>query len=285
MSGNKRYKALSLPGGGCRGIIQAALLSRVDLSGLDAVAGTSAGSGTAAAIASGVQGRVLERMFEENARDIFRYHFFRRLNPFSVPYSGKNLLKALKKTLDIPMKDLGLPCYIPATGFHGRAKVFDRSDSWTAAEVCRASMSSPHLFPPFEKDGVHWMDGGLWANDPIVVLAGAIMDKMGVSPGCLDIMTVRNGHKERSDKEKKIPGTLIGWLYYLIPYITAGNETAARYTAERMPLGGLTTHEGPEIQPGWDLDKTDRMGEMKEEALKGLDDFKRRWDVFMSRKN
>ncbi len=279
--GRDRYKALALSGGGCRGIIQAALLSRVDLSGLDAVAGTSAGSGTAAAIASGVRGQDLVRIFEENAWDIFRYHFFRRVNPLAVNYSGRDMLKALERVLDVPLGDLKIPCYIPASGYGGRAKVFDRTDDWTAAEACRASMSAPHMFPPFKKDGAYWIDGGLWASDPTAVLAAAVRDKEGADPDRTDVMTVMNGHHTPAEKAGDPPKTRLGWLPRLIPYITRGNETAARYIARRMPLGSLTVYEDPPVRDYWGLDRPDRMEEMKKEALKGLDDFKRAWDDFM----
>ena len=77
----KTYRILALSGGGVRGLVTAVWLNRLEQKlgapigqFFDLIAGTSAGSLTACALASGMRTEAIISLYRDRSQDIFRSH-------------------------------------------------------------------------------------------------------------------------------------------------------------------------------------------------------------------
>jgi predicted acylesterase/phospholipase RssA len=207
----KRYRVLSLDGGGMRGIYTAAYLHgmintysarrKVDYldlgKGFDLIVGTSTGAMIACALAKGVRMNEVVKLYHSYGPRIFEQRIYDGpkafFNFFGRPARLKRGAEALEEgltgifgqmTLGELYTERGIALSIPAVdmGRH-RALVFktshvggDRDDKVRVVDACLASSAAPifrsfaALTPP---DGLEtsrvFADGGLWANNPVLV--------------------------------------------------------------------------------------------------------------------
>lgn len=110
----KKFKILSIDGGGIRGIIPAKVLSELETElqkddpdkqlheHFDLICGTSTGAILAIGLALGIPAKELSKFYEDNAKIIFPRFVFRFLPRkcrafFNAIYSNKQLLKKLRE--------------------------------------------------------------------------------------------------------------------------------------------------------------------------------------------
>ena len=275
-------RILTIDGGGVLGSIPAQLLSMVDLSGVDVVGGTSVGAGVCALVASRKTGSLLTEGFSELAHGVFRNRFFRRVNPFLTSYAGEDLEETLDSLFNFPISDLPIPFYATSLRLteDPHPKVFDRTDDWTLSQVCRASMSAPTYFPPYKRDGVKWVDGGLWCNNPSVVTCWAV-HREGIPYSDIRLFSMGTGRPFPRKVQGASSWSKFGWGLYLIPYLTQGNVIGSTFGSFQLGLQYCERFEGPLRDPSWGLDSVDKIGEMQRAAAMMEEDFKRRWEEFM----
>lgn len=188
----RRYRILSLDGGGVRGVISALWLRELErlLPGnlrqhFDLIAGTSTGSILACGIACGLSADELLRLYFQDGQTVFPAtvpRFWDRLRRtitqgLSAPkYSGEGLARVLKTRLgqrsfgSVPV----LTLVVAYDVLNRRAAVLKSSKPihrelplW---QVCKASSSAPTYFPAeiVQIDGalLPLVDGGVVANNP-----------------------------------------------------------------------------------------------------------------------
>ncbi len=177
----KKFKILSIDGGGIRGLIPAKVLSELEAElqkkepdkqlheHFDLICGTSTGAILAIGLALGIPAKELSKFYEENAKIIFPRFVFRFLPRksrafFNAIYSNKQLLKKLREVYaeanggsDPLMNDLKNKVCIPA--FNGNDGVINvlktkhhpeyrRDYKLPAYHVAMSSASAPVYFPP-----------------------------------------------------------------------------------------------------------------------------------------
>lgn len=113
---NKKFKILSIDGGGIRGLIPAKVLAELEAELLkddpnkklyehfDLICGTSTGAILAIGISLGISAKELAKFYEDNAKIIFPRFVFRFIPRksraiFNAIYSNKKLLKSLKRCI------------------------------------------------------------------------------------------------------------------------------------------------------------------------------------------
>lgn len=233
----KKFKILSIDGGGFRGVYSAHILKRIEsefdinwLDEFDLIAGTSTGSIIAASLAIGKKaGEVLE-LYKTHGRDIFNNPFPKWGILFSK-YSKKNLSKILKSFFnDIKLGDIAQPLIIPTTDiangcvhvmkstFHNE---FYRDKDVFLSEAVLASCSAPTYFKPtlLEGDKPYLLaDGGLWANSPCLVAAIEARKRLNADFKDLKILSIGTGNSNlfysiKEYKKRKIFGWgfVSGW--------------------------------------------------------------------------
>ena len=146
----------------------------------EAFAGTSTGSIIASGLCSGMTAQELFDLYKGNLKTIFKEKTgalppIARSNYYRYDNSG--LKKLLYKYFPGKMDEFDKPIYIPTTYMNGESveKVWDRSDDWMdRAYAILSSCSAPTYFDTLTLDGEIYCDGGMWANDPIMVLESGL---------------------------------------------------------------------------------------------------------------
>lgn len=181
MENKKKFRILSIDGGGIRGIIPAKVLADLEYElqekapgtklyeHFDLICGTSTGAILAIAIALGIPSVDLVDFYKKNAKAIFPRFILKCLPSksrafFSAIYSNKKLLKTLKQIYTEAnegttplLKDLKTRVCIPSfNGNDGAINVlktkhhpdYTRDYKLPAHDVAMSSASAPIYFPP-----------------------------------------------------------------------------------------------------------------------------------------
>ncbi len=209
----ERFQILSLDGGGIRGLFSAAVLEALedDLSikieeHFDLIAGTSTGGIIALGLAAGLRpSRIVEFYVEygplifDNAGYKKHWRFLRRC--FTSSYSAVPLETALRevfgeRTLADCVKPVVIPAYnldtsdvyIFKTPHHPRLKRDWKVPIW---QVARSTSAAPTFFPvSTHVGGVRLADGGLWANNPILVAIAEAKSMLHVPLEAMQILSL-----------------------------------------------------------------------------------------------
>ncbi|QQT52090.1 patatin-like phospholipase family protein [Sphingobacterium multivorum] len=181
MDTSKKFKILSIDGGGIRGLIPAKVLAELENElqkenpdkklheHFDLICGTSTGAILAIGLSLGISAKELAKFYEDNAKIIFPRFYFRFIPRksrafFNAIYSNKRLLKKLREVYadanggsDPLLNDLKNKVCIPSfNGNDGAINVlktkhhpeYRRDYKLPAYHVAMSSASAPVYFPP-----------------------------------------------------------------------------------------------------------------------------------------
>lgn len=225
-----RFQILSLDGGGLKGLFSAAYLAEWEahtgrrlVEAFDLIAGTSAGGIIALGLGAGYRARELVEFFREHGRAIFPVDRIKAMGrvrqAFGSRYSAEPLESALKAyfgdrhlgdscvRLIVPAYHAESGIYLFKTSHHPRLRMDwqERMDV-----VARATSAAPTFLPPMVLDkGLRLIDGGLWANNPVLI---AVTEALGYlrqsqdSVAALRISTTTEAVP--SDRYPKSPGAV-----------------------------------------------------------------------------
>lgn len=177
--------AIAFGGGGARGLAHIHVIEALDELGIRpvAISGSSIGAIMGAAMASGMSGREIH----DYARSILgrgstiasrmwraRPESFAEVMQEGIHVSQFNILRILHAFLpsNIPgrFEELDIPLKVTGTDYYGhRLAVFDSGDLHSALA---ASAAIPAVFRPVVRDGVTYIDGGIYNPVPFDLLSG-----------------------------------------------------------------------------------------------------------------
>ncbi|MGD9714205.1 MAG: patatin-like phospholipase family protein, partial [Thermomicrobiales bacterium] len=190
---DKPFRILSLDGGGIRGVYAATMLARVEAKitkgepiadYFDAIAGTSTGGILAIGLGLKKTAAQIQRLYTESGSKVFpefwsrhpRLKFWRQL--FRVLHDHRVLEQLLYDTFqDATLGDSSARLVIPAflgpetqiavlkTDHH---RDFKKDYLMAAWEAARATSAAPAFFRGHGGDDYVFLDGGVWANNPIM---------------------------------------------------------------------------------------------------------------------
>jgi hypothetical protein len=196
---DREFRILSIDGGGIRGIFPATVLAELEerfLDGspisaqFDLVTGTSTGGIIALGLAAGLKPRDMADLYVDRGREIFPpypdtrlgrarkwYHDIRNylyyrydrttLHLLLTKLFGQRLLGDSSVRLCIPSADGRYgDVYIFKTPHHPDYKK-DKLESMV--DVACATSAAPTFFRPLDAGGYRYVDGGVWANNPIMI--------------------------------------------------------------------------------------------------------------------
>ena len=238
----KEFRILSIDGGGIKGIFPAALLAELEeryLDGgsvaehFDLITGTSTGGIIALALSIGMPAREVAKLYIERGNEIFppdvdtwRGRLVRRWNTVRKyarhRYDRKALAKLLEDTfgerllgeakarLCIPSIDGKFgDVYIFKTPHHPDYKKDQREKMTTVA--C-ATAAAPTFFPPLDSGGFRFVDGGLWANNPVMVGLVDALACFDVDRHKVRILTLGCGDEPYTVSDQMVErGGLLSW--------------------------------------------------------------------------
>ena len=197
------------------------------------IAGTSTGGIIAMGLAAGLGAAELRDLYVERGREIFppgrqgiiraAEHCLRdALQCFKFRYDRRALMRILQETLGerqfgetrtrlcIPSFDgrYGEP-YIFKTPHHPD---FRKDASERMTKVAAATAAAPAFFQPLEDGGYTFVDGGVWANNPIMIALVYALSCFSVSPWRVRILRLGCGDAPYTvDRSKIRRGGLWQW--------------------------------------------------------------------------
>lgn len=193
---DREFKILSIDGGGIKGIFPAMLLAAIEeryLDGgsvadhFDLITGTSTGGIIALGLSIGMPARKITSLYTEHGGEIFpaprfgwlgrkwqwwrnlaRYRYDRAVLAGLLSHTfGDRKLGDAKSRLCIPSCDGRFgDVYVFKTPHHPD---FKRDQHELMTTVAMATAAAPTYFRPLDSGAYRFVDGGLWANNPIMV--------------------------------------------------------------------------------------------------------------------
>jgi patatin-like phospholipase/acyl hydrolase len=220
---NRRSRILSIDGGGIRGIFPAAILAELErryaggdsiASRFDLVAGTSTGGILGLGLAAGYTAAELRDLYVNRGHEIFPTFSdtsFGRLRTavrdatqYAQHIYDRDALQSLltEKLGGRLFGSASVRLCIPAfEGKHSEVFVFktphhrdfqtDRYESMI--NVALATAAAPTYFRPLEHGGYTLVDGGVWANNPVMLAVIEALTSFDVSREQIDVLTIGCG--------------------------------------------------------------------------------------------
>ncbi|MCQ2055356.1 MAG: patatin-like phospholipase family protein [Fibrobacter sp.] len=218
---------ISVSGGGALGIGPLQFMKRLEddlkknLGDWSAAfAGTSTGSIIASGLCNGMSAAELYDVYKKGLPSIFKKNTAAIIKKNYVQYKNDGLKKLLYEYFPGKLDKFKKPIYIPTTYMNGESveKVWDRTDSWMdRAYAVLTSCSAPTYFDLAKIDGKVFCDGGMWANDPIMVLESAIETKKeckSIRDAGYKILSFNTGMLVPNKEPKST--NAVGWLTYIM---------------------------------------------------------------------
>jgi uncharacterized protein len=244
---------LSLDGGGIRGIYAATILADIEaeITGgepiadyFDAIAGTSTGGIIALGFGLKKSAAVIKRLYVENGNRVFpefwsrhpRLKFARQL--FRVLHNHRALEALLYETFrDATLGDSSTRLVIPAflgpktqiavlkTDHHPD---FKRDYLMAAWEAARATSAAPTFLSGHAGDDYVFLDGGVWANNPIMAVVIDALSAYDITRAQIDIFSIGTGNQPYEISKFAVRGGLFQWLEIIkgAMFLTTDNAQA-----------------------------------------------------------
>lgn len=221
---------LALSGGGYRGLFTARSLELLEAQAggplrerFDLIGGTSIGGIVGIAIACGIPATTIIAQFADHGARIFRTDLRRLGGLTGARYPAKPLRVAIEAILGAwakkPFAEIPAAVLVVAIDEQqGRPKVFRSNrlapgagDQTAILDVAMATSAAPTFFPPHSIEGRIYVDGGLVANAPDLVVATEAMRCFGAALSDLRVLCVGTAGSPRVGRAKGDPG-VVGWL-------------------------------------------------------------------------
>lgn len=236
---SKEFKILSIDGGGIKGIFPASFLAEIEeryLGGesvarhFDLITGTSTGGIIALALSIGIPAREIAQLYIEHGPAIFPRPSWgklgagwRFLRGFATHQYDRSALMELlvgafgERRFGEAASRLCIPS---CDGRHGDVYVFktphhpdfkkDQHELMTT--VAAATAAAPTYFQPLDSGGYRFIDGGLWANNPVMVGLVDALSCFDLDPHQVRILSLGCGDEPFRVSDRMMRwGGLVSW--------------------------------------------------------------------------
>ena len=269
----RKYRVLSLDGGGIRGVMVARILQRLSaalpdvMSQFDMFAGTSTGSILASAFAAGIPPSEAVKLYTKLANSVFSDSLWDNVMDLGMvigaQYDQDELQKHLK-TIFGELRLENLEKKILIATFDTKSEEtstwkpkflhnFEGDDSdgdWRVSEAILASTAAPVFFPIYNG----YIDGGVVANNPSVCAYAQVMNFVGgyTDVRLLSMGTGKNPMYVDIDSGYEDWG-VIQWIPELLYIMMDGGVGIADYQARTL-LGSRYHRVNPTLKSKMPLD-------------------------------
>ena len=250
---DRPFRILSLDGGGIRGIYAASLLARVEkeiLGGrpiahhVDLIAGTSTGGIIAIGLGSGKPASVIERLYVEDGQRVFpvfwtKHHLLRWFKRLVTSLHDHRVLERLlyetfgDARLGESISRLVVPAFLGPktqiavlkTDHHPDFKNDHKMAAWEAA---RATSAAPTYLAGHGGEDYVFLDGGVWANNPIMAAVVDVLSGYDVCHEQIEIVSIGTGNPPYDIGRFASRGGLFQWREVISGaiYLTTDNAQA-----------------------------------------------------------
>jgi uncharacterized protein len=235
---DRLFRILSIDGGGIRGVFPAAYLAEMERRFLDGrsiatcfdmVAGTSTGGIIALALAHGMSAREALQIYVDRGTRIFPglsgWRKWRRLLRWiSRPKHDQSVLRDELLSIfgDKVLNDATTRLVVPSfEGRHGEPFLYktphhpdyqkDRHERF--AHVALHTSAAPSYYPAVDNDGLFMIDGGIWANNPVMNALVDVLACYNVPRESIRILSLGTGESEFTFGEGVRSGGVRHWAF------------------------------------------------------------------------
>lgn len=232
---DKRFRILSLDGGGIRGVYAATLLAQIEAEIIDGavaehvdmIAGTSTGGIIAIGLGLRKPASIIEHLYLKDGKLVFpvfwmRHPVLRCFRQLFLPLHDHRMLeKLLYDTFgDATLGDAHTRLVIPAflgpktqiavlkTDHHPDFANDHRMAAWEAA---RATSAAPTYLPGHAGENYVFLDGGVWANNPIMAAVVDVLSTYDLSRDQIEILSIGTGNPPYEISRFAVRGGLFQW--------------------------------------------------------------------------
>jgi len=281
------FRILCLDGGGIMGVYSASVLSFIEQAAdiqivnyFDLVTGTSTGGLIALALAMGIPATKVLAMYRDHGPRIFPYVGLHRrlarriLHLFRPKWSQDRLAEAVHEIVgDGQLKDakhrLVVPSFESTQGTahlfhtpHHPSLSYDRNR--TAVAVGLATAAAPTFFQGYTSSESErtYVDGGIWANCPVLVGIVEAVKWLGVKPDQIKVLSIGVTQEPyyATQRGKKFGG-ILSWNVGIIALLMQAQITGSLLLAEA--LGKKLVRIDTFVPPGvFKLDDASKINEL-----------------------
>lgn len=297
---DKQFSILSIDGGGIRGIFPSTVLTELEnryLGGqpigayFDMITGTSTGGIIAVALAKGLSAKEVSQLYLDRGWRIFpstskaakRMRWLKRILRSS--YDSTCLAAELAEVLgSTRLKDCKVRLCIPAfEGVHGEPWIYKtphhpdyHMDADTRlTTVAMATAAAPTYLQALEDQGYVLVDGGLLANNPIMVGVVDVLACYRLDRRQIHVLSIGCGGAPYRVTEKRLRGGMFQWRDAVAASMSAASKNAfgqASLLIGRDRICRLDVPPG--IGKAIELDDYRRAhDELPEQAVKAVTDY------------
>lgn len=262
----ERFRILSLDGGGIRGAFTASVLARLEketglalVDHFDLITGTSTGGIIALGLALGLPAQAIRDFYRDKGPDIFPGTGLvpRVRGTLRHLFTAKRSHEALRTALESVFQDkrlgearcrLVIPTYDAVEGRIYLLKTAHRERftgeyQASAVDCALATSAAPTYFAAAsfpEHPGASYVDGGVWANCPVMVGITEAVHFLGVPLDQIDVLSVGTLNAPFSVSPGRRRAGVIGWSTSLVELLMRGQAEAA--LAQAKLLTGSHVH-------------------------------------------
>jgi hypothetical protein len=277
----RKFRILSIDGGGIKGIFPAALLAEVEhlfLGGesaglfFDLIVGTSTGGIIALGLGAGISGSQMLDLYMTQGSEIFppgrMTRWFANLRSLAMyRYDRSALTTALTdvfgaRVLAESNRRLCIPAF---EGHHGEVYIFKTphhpdfhlDGSQTMVDVALATSAAPTYFRSHDSAGYRFIDGGLWANNPVMLGLVDALTCFRLDPNDIQILSLGCGRQASIIRGWQAWGGLLSWRSVIASAMDLQSQNA---TAQARLLAGPeeVVRVEPTVSPAMRLDDWER---------------------------
>jgi len=282
---DRDFRILAIDGGGIRGIFPAAVLAALEqrfLAGssvaeyFDLIVGTSTGGIIALGLAAGLPASGLRDLYVERGNEIFppsgvgfigavRRWLKDRSRLFRYSYDSAALEGVLQEVLgDRKLGHARTRLCIPSfEGRYGEVFVFKtphhpdfRKDLHEQmVTVALATAAAPTYFRPHRAGGYTFVDGGIWANNPVMIGLTEALSSFNVSRERVRILSLGCGSDPYTvDNAKILMGGMLHWRDIIVAAMRLQSQNALGQTGLLIGPENQLRLDIPDEVPAMPLD-------------------------------
>jgi patatin-like phospholipase/acyl hydrolase len=248
---DRPFRILSIDGGGICGILPASVLAELELrflngksisSYFDMIAGTSTGGIMSLGLGAGLTASQVQQIYLERGGTIFpagtwttrQLRKLRRV--FRYKYDAKILEAELYRIFgNRVFGESSVRLCIPSfEGRHGEPWIYKtphhpdykKDQHERMVRVGMATAAAPTYFRAFENDGYFMVDGGIWANNPIMNAVADALSCYSLERRQIQILSLGCGETAFEVTPKRSAGGLIRWKDVISAAMRAQSKNA-----------------------------------------------------------
>ena len=283
------FRILSIDGGGIRGIFPAAVLAGLEdrfLDGasvarcFDLIAGTSTGGIIALGLAAGLKASELRDLYvrrgceifpplRAGALGVFEHRWLKIRRYFRYRYDRDALMRVLEQTLG--EREFGSAksrlCIPSFDGRYGEVYIFktphhpdfqrDRKELMT--KVAAATGAAPTYYRPLQDGGYTFVDGGVWANNPVMIALVDTLSCFAIPRECISILSLGCGSQPYVvGRAKMAMGGLFAWRDIFSAAMELQSQNALGQARLLIGADRVVRVDVPAMEPPIELDDWSR---------------------------